>query len=333
MSFNFILGALVGSGLLIAQSGAGTDPIPRPAVEEVLRDFRVHPLVAIGEAHRNQQLHDFIVSLVTDPRFLQTVDDIVVEFGTARHQDIIDRYIAGDSVPPSELRRVWRDTVNILVWDAPVYETFFRTVRTVNQRNQKRRLRVLLADPPIDWDHVQHDDWERVAAVRDEHAAAVVEREVLAKTHRALLIFGSAHVTRDTTFDADRAVAGRQPNLAELIEARHAGSIFLIWAHMPGWRASQLDPHLASWTKPALARLQGTWLGASAVGPPGTPTFEQFADGFLYLGPTKSLTTSLPAQSIYSDLTYLRELLRRDQIEGSFNATELAHLRKKYLKD
>ncbi len=190
MSFNFILGALVGSGLLIARSGPGTDPIPRPAVEEVLREFRVHSLVAIGEAHRNQQVHDFIVSLVTDPRFLQTVDDIVVEFGTARHQDIIDRYVAGDSVPPSELRRVWRDTVNILVWDAPVYERFFRTVRAVNQRNQKRRLRVWLAYPPIDWDHVRHDDWKRVAAERDEHATAVVEREVLAKAHRALLIFG-----------------------------------------------------------------------------------------------------------------------------------------------
>jgi hypothetical protein len=218
------------------------------------------------------------------------------------------------------------------VWDAPVYERFFRTIRTVNQRNQKRRLRVLLADPPIDWDHVRHDDWERVAAERDEHAAAVVEREVLAKGHRALLIFGSGHMMRDSAF-AYGAVAGRHPNLAELIEARHAGSILLIWAHMPGWRASQVDPRLASWRKPALARLQGTWLGASAVGPPGTPTLEQLADSFLYLGPTQSLKTSIPAHSIYRDVTYLRELLRRDQIEGGFNATELAHLRHKYLKD
>src|SRR4051794_15007554 len=136
-----LMPAMVGSVVLIAQSGARTDPIPRPAVEEILREFRVRPLVAIGEGHRNQQVHDFVVRLVTDTRFSQVVDDIVVEFGTARHQDIIDRYIAGDSVPPSELRRVWRDTVNILVWDAPVYERFFRTVRTVNQRNQKHRLR------------------------------------------------------------------------------------------------------------------------------------------------------------------------------------------------
>jgi hypothetical protein len=186
----------------------------------------------------------------------------------------------------------------------------------------------LLADPPIDWDQVRHDDWERVAAGRDDYAAALVEREVLAKTHRALLIFGSGHVTRDTAFGAVK------PNLAELIEARHTGSIVLIWAHMQGWRTSEVDRRLATWIKPALAPLQGTWLGASAVGPPGqSPTLEQLADDFLYLGPTQSLTTSIPAESLYRDVTYLRELLRRDQIEGGFNATELSHLRQKYLKD
>jgi hypothetical protein len=334
LSFNFAAAALFAGGLSIVQASAGSDPIPQPAVEEVLEEFRVRPLVAIGEAHRNQQVHDFIVHLVTDPRFSQTVDDIVVEFGTARHQNIIDRYIAGDSVPLSELRRAWRDTVNILVWDAPVYERFFRTVRTVNQRNQKRRLRVLLADPPIDWEHATADEWQRAAAQRDDYAAALVEREVLARGHRALLIFGSGHVTRDSAFDADGAVPARKPNLAELLEAQRPGSILLIWAHMSGWMTSELDPRLATWVKPTLARLKGTWLGATAVGPPGqSPTLEQLADSFLYLGPTESLTTSIPSQSVYRDATYLRELLRRDQIEGGSNATELARLRQKYLKN
>jgi hypothetical protein len=122
--------------------------------------------------------------------------------------------------------------VNILVWDAPVYERFFRTVRTVNRRNQERRLRVLLADPPIDWEHAAHDDWQRAAAQRDDYAAALVEREVLAKGHRALLIFGSGHVTRDTAFDAYGAVPARKPNLAERLEAQRPGSILLIWAGM-----------------------------------------------------------------------------------------------------
>jgi hypothetical protein len=321
-------GALFVSAWPVAYATPGTDPIPKPAVEAILTEFTTHSLVAIGEAHRNQQLHDFIVTLVSDPRFAHVVDDVVVEFGTARHQGIIDRYVAGENVPLQELRLVWRDTVNILVWDAPVYERFFRTIRTVNQRNQERRIRVWLADPPVDWEHLRHDDWERVASTRDEYAAALVEREVLSKGRHALLVFGSGHVMREAAF------GGRKPNLAELLQARHAGSILPIWAHMQGWQTSEVDSRLRTWRKPALARLQGTWLGASAVGPPGeSPALEQLADSFLYLGPTRLLTTSTPPETLYNDPEYLRELLRRDQIQGGFNARELEQLRRKHLKN
>src|SRR5438045_2464618 len=226
------------------------DPRPQPAVSAIVRVFDSYPVVAIAENHRNQQVHDFIVLLVSDPRFLEKVDDIVVEFGSARYQQVIDRYVAGDAVPDAELRRVWRDTVNILVWDAPVYERFFRTVRSVNQRRRHRPLRVLLADPAVDWSQIQRrEDWEQVAAIRDEHAAEVVEREVLTKRHRALLIFGSGHVTRDSAFEQNDAKPDRKTksNVAELLETRHPGSTFLIWAHMTGWMTSDLDPRLSSW--------------------------------------------------------------------------------------
>jgi hypothetical protein len=77
------LSSLVLAGLVLA------DPRPQPAVA-IVRAFDTYPLVAIGENHRNRQVHDFIVSLVSDPRFLQKVDDLVVEFGSARYQDVID---------------------------------------------------------------------------------------------------------------------------------------------------------------------------------------------------------------------------------------------------
>ena len=121
------------------QTPTAADPVPQPAVASILRGFDTHALVAIGEGHRNQQVHDFILTLVSDPRFADKVDDIVVEFGSADHQDIIDRFTEGQAVPLSELRRVWRDTVNILVWDSPVYERFFRAIRTVNERRRDRR--------------------------------------------------------------------------------------------------------------------------------------------------------------------------------------------------
>jgi hypothetical protein len=312
-----------------------TEPRPRPAIKAVLDAFDWYPLVAIGEGHRNQQVHDFIVALLREPRFLQKVNDIVVEFGSARYQDVMDRYTGGDTVPPEALRRVWRDTVNILVWDAPVYERFFKTVRAVNRhRPRGARLRVLLADPPLDWANLhRREEWERVGETRDEHALEVIEREVLARKRRALLIFGSGHVTRDKAFDAYGPKPNRKPTLAELLEARHPGATLLIWSHMPGWLTREVDSRLSSWPKPALALLQGTWLGATSVGERSrSPKLEELADGFLYLGPTKALTESKPSQEFYRDPAYLRELLRRNRVQGGFNTSELERLRKRFLQ-
>jgi hypothetical protein len=77
--------------------------------------------------------------------------DIVVEFGNALHQDIADRFILeGKPVADADLQKIWRHTIggNVL-WDAPVYAQFFRSVRAVNAlRPPKQRLRVLLGDPP-----------------------------------------------------------------------------------------------------------------------------------------------------------------------------------------
>src|SRR5213076_1928531 len=146
--------------------------------------------------HRNQQVHDLIVTLLRDPAFLSQGGDVVVEFGNSRYQAVVDRFVAGRHVSHDELVHVWRDTVNILVWDAPVYERVFTTVRSVNRnRPPARQLHVVLADPPIEWSAI-HDraSWEAIASSRDRFAADAIERDVLARGRRALLIFGSGHV-------------------------------------------------------------------------------------------------------------------------------------------
>src|SRR6266849_5163866 len=55
---------------------------PIPAIVEALRS---HQLVALFDAHDNQQAHEFQLSLIRDPRFAATVDDIVVTIGNARY--------------------------------------------------------------------------------------------------------------------------------------------------------------------------------------------------------------------------------------------------------
>src|SRR6266550_3706520 len=326
--------ALIGSASSAdAQRVAPTEDRGQPAAAAIISALDSFPVVAIGEVHRNQQLHDFLVRLLHDPRCLSTGGDLVVEFGNARYQDRVDRYVAGASIGEHALAQIWRDAVNILVWDAPVYERLISTVRDVNRtRRPERRLRVVLADPGIDWSLI-HDraTWERIAGTRDRHAADVIEREVLARGRRAILVFGSGHVQRESAFDRyDVPRRPRTPNLIELLEAEHPGAALLVTAD---WMNPDLDARLARWLPPTLLSLRGTSLGRAHSGPAAQgPSLESLADAFLYLGPTASLTTSTPAPEIYADTAYLRELLRRDAIQGGMNAAKLHRLAVRFLK-
>ena len=96
---------------------------------------------------------------------------------------------------------MWEDTTQIeFDWDLPIYEEFFRAIRAVNAtRPPEQRLRVVLGDPPMDWDNI-HSSEEYLARMqtrnRDEHAVEVIRREVLAKNRRALVIYGGQHLLR-----------------------------------------------------------------------------------------------------------------------------------------
>jgi hypothetical protein len=96
----------------------------------VLEPFTRHRLVGIGESHGLQSHHDALQMLLTDPRLPAALNDIVVEFGNARYQDTVDRFIAGGPVADADLdlRMVWRNTTQSLrqTWDAPVYEQLAR---------------------------------------------------------------------------------------------------------------------------------------------------------------------------------------------------------------
>ena len=77
---------------------------------------------------------DFYAAVVRDPRFARDVRNLVVEFGASSQQQVIDRYVAGETVPYAELRKVWNDTVG---WAPPPalvgFAKFFAAVRDVNK--------------------------------------------------------------------------------------------------------------------------------------------------------------------------------------------------------
>lgn len=303
---------------------------PKPAIPGLLELFATHPLVALGEIHGSQDQADFMTALLHHPAFPATVQVIVVEFGNARHQAVIDRFISGEAIAARDLRPVWRDFFG---WgfDTPIYEQFFRTVRAINRTlPPAQRLRVLLGDPPVDWSQIQFTlETEHIwQEQRDAHFAEVVETHVLAPGHHGLLIAGGAH------FDRDSAMEIKSPptNSVQRLERNHPGSVHVIMLHLGfGPETSILEPYLLDWPIPSLVSLRATWLGELSAalyfgnfGPlpagvepfPFKPgfTFGHMADSYLYLGPRSSLTRSTCNPAIYRcDELYLRYLQRREK--------------------
>ena len=160
--------------------------MPQDPITAIVDAFDSHNVVAFGEGmHRNDQSHALRLALIRDPRFTAVVNDIVVEFGNARYQEVMDRFVRGEDVPREELRQVWQNTTQAhAVWDVPIYEEFYRAVRNVNASlAPDRQLRVLLGDPPIDWDNRNSED-VRALGGRSGHAVEVIKREVLARERR-----------------------------------------------------------------------------------------------------------------------------------------------------
>ena len=287
--------------------------LPVEPIAAIIEAFRAHEVVALGNVEGgNEQAHAFQVSLIRNPRFTAVANDILVEFGNARYQAIVDRFIRGEDVPYDLLRRVWQDTTQV-EWDLPIDEDFFRAVRAVNESLlPTSQLRILLGDPPIDWEHVHNlEDLHQTMGDRDAYALEVLRREVLAKKRRALVIYGGQHLIRMNTIlnAADEWAQG----IIGRMEKDHLASAFTI---LPETRrdlkAQQAD--VASWPIPSVALLRGTSLGSTIWDPrPNVRPVreEDQVDAVLYLGPPSSMTTSKLAPALCSDRAYIEMRLSR----------------------
>ncbi len=147
----------------------------RAAVIAILDAFRSFRVVSFPGGHTDaNESQALLRALVADPRFGATVNDIVVEFGSSRYQDVMDRYIRGEDVPESTVQRAWLDAVQPgISLDNQNTPAFFRAVREANmKRSAVEKTRVLLGDPPIDWEHVRNKaDYRKWEIQRDSYPA------------------------------------------------------------------------------------------------------------------------------------------------------------------
>ncbi|MBA2588640.1 MAG: hypothetical protein H0U98_08455 [Alphaproteobacteria bacterium] len=314
------------TGLSLPAVSAPAQPTISPATDGIFVAFKTHPLVGLGELHGLAQELDFYVTLLRDPRFAAEVGNIVVEVGDAAQQAVIDRYVNGEEVPYAELRKVWSDTVG---WYPTV--TFagsiniYSTIREVNAKlPPDKRIKVWLGEPPIDWTAIKtREDFTPLEKQRDSYPVELVAREILAKSKKALMIYGAGHFGIYPDFS----------NLRSLLDTSHPGALFVISPYT-GYAqadcAARFEPHIKGWTAPSLVGpIKGSTLeadiwrkGCNAFTKPPELKDEAFeasgrnnlgltSDALLYLGPRQSLVYGPRDLDILLDLDYRAEMNRR----------------------
>ena len=310
------------------QGQSSAEPTPEPAVPAILAAFDKYEVVAMPEAHGMKDIDDFIFSLIRNPAFPEKVNDIEVECGNSLYQPVLDRYIAGDDVPFTEVRKVWRNTTQSMCGESGFFEQLFPLVRAINQRlAPAQRIRVLAGDPPIDWDKVNSFEDAKQFLGRVPSITSVMEKEVLSKHRKALMLFGNHHIFHGGPISSVSRYEKDYPNLTLVIN-----DIGPFYKNPPG----QSGNPFATWPVPALVLAKGTWLGALDLGHFLPPPFmmdqdckvhnefpkplqkpmEELVDAFLYLGPPDlSLKEQLPAD-IALDVDYEKELPRRESLQG-----------------
>jgi hypothetical protein len=330
--------------LLLAIAAVCGTPIAAQtsAARGVLEAFDAHQLVLLGESHRSPAFHRFLRDLVQTPEFARRVNDIVVEFGNSRYQPILDRYIAGDSVPHDSLQLVWRNTTQLLAWDSPLYEQFYATIRRINSGlPADKRLRVLAGDPPIDWVHTNAaDDIPRRYGDRDIETLRIIEREVLARSRKALVIIGGTHIYRESPGDRRLPRALERATLGDQLHRLHPGASYVIESVFGDGNVTLAKLVSARAHPGEMIRVTGSPLGDTSssvlfgtgmtrfqvvngarkplhLEPEDYPTLSRTLDALIYLG--RENPRLLASPKLYaSNPKYVAEIRRRIAILSKF---------------
>jgi hypothetical protein len=304
------------------------------AEDGIFQAFQTYPLVGIRDAHGWAQQEDFYSAVLRDPRFAREVGNIVLETGNAAYQDVVDRYVNGESVPYTELRKVWADTIGFSPTVFSIgFINIYATIRSINMNlPADQRIKVWLGDPPADWSRIKtKQDMKAPGDQRESYPAELITREILAKNKEALVIYGFDHLRLGLFSD--------KQNLLARISAIHPGAFFIVSPYI-GYATSDcaaaFERNIHNWPTPALiTAFRGSSLEKDMARPgcgpeprPSSMTESQFdqlmrdytgltSDALLYLGPREQQVCSPASPDIYLDLDFRSELDRRRRIRSN----------------
>ena len=174
---------------------------PINAIEAISSAYDTTSIVFFGESHDKLELLNFYVALINDSKFQEKVDDIVLELGNSRYQDVLDEYIAGKKVDYCDVRKVWFNATNSLIQlgDSSLIELLINEIRITNLKlSDNEKFRVVISDPPIDWSSVESPtDFYPWLGRRDLSFITSIWYEVIDKKRNAFVIMGRRHLIRN----------------------------------------------------------------------------------------------------------------------------------------
>ncbi len=336
--------------LPIGGTAQGTRPrpaAPLEAIPAILDAFRSYRVVSFPGGHpAANESQALLRALVKDPRFAATVNDIVVEFGSSRYQDVMDRYIRGEDVPQSAVQRAWLDAVQGgTALDNDNTPLFFAAVREANAAvPAERRIRVLLGDPPIDWDNIRSKaDYRKWEIQRDSYPADLVRREVLAHNRRALIVWANGHLMHKEILTNYDMTSWQSQTIVNLIEAPGGAPVFAMRAE---GSLTEWQPDTAAWKPMTVTLVRGTVLGAADFSEFENPgqrysirgeddfvpiprdqwvkrPLEDIVDGILYVGPASGRTSAAISRTLCADPGYIKMRLDRIALLGIAEADKV----------
>lgn len=305
-------------------------------VKAIVDQFDRSDLVGLGELHGSQADQDLRFQVIHSKAFLRKVHIVAVEGLNGFYQEDLDRYIRGEDVPLERVQKVWRDSTGIFIGPVilTVYQQFLNEVRLVNRGLPDRlKLRVIAADPPLDWAKVKApDDFRAVLGKRVDFAVEVIEREAIRKRKKALLVFADSWLTRNKQHMTTKGLVPWTDLIGARLEQDFPGCLYVIAPFRSGEfpDSAKLEGFIGTPASPVLLRLHGTAFGAldaneflpadagallGSSGPrvhsyrDGT-TLAEVADAVIYRG--KVADAVVRADPAYaSDIAYKDELKRR----------------------
>jgi hypothetical protein len=305
-------------------------------VKAIVDQFDQSDLVGLGELHGSQADQDLRFQIIHSKAFARKVHIIAVEGLNGLYQEELDRYIRGEDVPLAQVQKVWRDSTGIFVGPVilTVYQQFLGEVRSVNRGLPDRlKLRVIAADPPLDWAKVQSpDDFRAILGKRVDFGVEVIERETMRKRQKALLVFADSWLTRNKQHMTTKGLAPWTDTIGARLDQDFPGRLYVIAPLRSGEfpDSANLEELIGIPASPVLLRLHGTAFGAldaneflpanagALLGSPpprvhtyrdGT-TLAEVADAVIYRGKVAD-AVARPDPSYAADTAYAAELKRR----------------------